>query len=105
MNFMELGLDAVGIVIYKFLDSMLHPAGAFPSVKTAFLTILSIHFSTFNNFIQYLSNYKPCISNVHPAGAFFFVKIAALEISSMDFGQNQSCFPRRVQFRTVSFLT
>ena len=94
MNIMELGSDAVGIGIYKLLDSMLHPAGAFPTIRTAFLTILRFILTHFCDFIEYLSTYTPRVSNVRPAGAFSLVKMAPLEISSMDLLQNQSFFSK-----------
>ena len=96
MNILELGSDAAVIRFYKLLSSMVHPAGAFLTVKTAFLRKMCIHYSTFNHFMCFLSAYKPHVSNVRPAGAFSLEKAAPLDLLRMDLQQNQRFFSTEV---------
>ena len=96
MNIKDLELNFARIQFYKPLASKLHPAGAFPFVKTAFLRILSMYNHIVNGFVQYFLTYKFWVSKQHPAGAFSLRKIAFLDFSRMYNGENQNRFPRRL---------
>ena len=89
-------MDFDRIAFYKFLASSLHPAGAFSSVKTAFLEIFSMPPFIFEGFLLASCAYKPWMSKLHHAVAFSPAEITFLDLSSMDCIEKTKFFSREV---------